>query len=91
MAYFDSEKNKAMWERHLATLEAEKEKRKESGYKPSAAENTRNTIEKKPGVRVITFQELVRKEAAKLQKSRGVVRQRQREMTRQRTTGQKAL
>lgn len=90
MAYFDSEKNKAMWERHLANLEAEKEKRKESGYKPSPLKAPK-AVEKRPGVRVITFQELVRKETARLQKNRGVVRHRQREMSPQRTTGQKVL
>jgi hypothetical protein len=91
MAYFDSEKNKAMWERHLATLEAEKEKRKVSGFKPTVTSKGPKPLEKKPGVRVITFQELVRKEEAKLRKNHGVVRHRQREMAPQKTTGQKVL
>ena len=38
MAYFDSAKNRAMWNRELAELRQEKERRAIEGYKPRSAE-----------------------------------------------------
>ena len=57
MAYFDSEKNRAMWQKRLATLEKERDRRKMNGYRP----NDRREAET-PGVRTITFEQLVAKE-----------------------------
>ena len=34
MAYFDSEKNKAMWAKRLSMLEQERDRRKAEGYRP---------------------------------------------------------
>ena len=34
MAYFDSPKNKALWDKELESLDAERERRKAEGYKP---------------------------------------------------------
>ena len=34
MAYFDSPKNRAMWERRMVGLRQEKERRRETGYAP---------------------------------------------------------
>lgn len=34
MAYFDSPKNKALWDKELESLDAERERRKETGYRP---------------------------------------------------------
>lgn len=69
MAYFDSEKNKAIWSKRLAVLEQERERRKREGYRPS--DRTRKRSEDiqitnvKPGVREITFEQLVAKEEAR--------------------------
>ena len=57
MSYFDSPKNKAIWERELRELRKEKKKREENGYKPERGEvetaKTNNPFRKK-----ITFLEL---------------------------------
>ncbi|MGP1611596.1 MAG: hypothetical protein ACTTG8_00740 [Catonella sp.] len=57
MSYFDSPKNKAIWERELRELRKEKKKREENGYKPERGEvkavETNNPFRKK-----ITFLEL---------------------------------
>ena len=70
MAYFDSEKNKAIWQKRLSTLEKERDRRKLSGYKPTDrrqvnAGAAKAAEETKPGVRIITYEELVAKEEAK--------------------------
>ncbi|MBO5504793.1 MAG: hypothetical protein J5969_09985 [Lachnospiraceae bacterium] len=65
MAYFDSEKNRAMWQKRLATLEKERDRRKMNGYRPNdrrAAETSRSLEAETPGVRTITFEQLVAKE-----------------------------
>lgn len=41
MAYFDSAKNRAMWNRELAELRQEKERRAIEGYKPGQTEKTK--------------------------------------------------
>ena len=65
MAYFDSEKNKAMWEKRMGTLRNERDRRKAEGYKPGTAEIVKEEAAAKPGVRVINLKELMAKEAAK--------------------------
>lgn len=66
MAYFDSEKNRAMWQKRLATLEKERDRRKMNGYRPndrrSASDMARVAEGETPGVRTITFEQLVAKE-----------------------------
>ena len=66
MAYFDSEKNRAMWQKRLATLEKERDRRKMNGYRPndrrSASDMARAAEGETPGVRTITFEQLVAKE-----------------------------
>lgn len=64
MSFFDSPKNRAIWEREMRTLHAEKERRAMEGYKPEESlrrepqsMNTGNPFRKK-----ISFQELVRQE-----------------------------
>jgi len=70
MAYFDSEKNKAMWEKRLSMLEQERDRRKREGYRPterrkiSSSENQAQA-DVKPGVRIITYEQLVAKEEAR--------------------------
>lgn len=67
MAYFDSEKNRAMWDKRMSALRDEREKRRESGYKPGTElkEAAGDTSAVKPGVKVITLKELIAKETAK--------------------------
>lgn len=67
MAYFDSEKNRAMWDKRMSSLKEERERRRETGYKPGAEvkEASESAAKVKPGVRVITLEELIAKETAK--------------------------
>ncbi len=68
MAYFDSEKNKAMWEKRLSMLEQERNRRKLEGYKPQEARKQAAqgaATEMKPGVRIITYEQLIAKEEAR--------------------------
>ena len=66
MAYFDSEKNKALWNTRMAALRQERDRRERDGYKPQnrrnpAVESLNTEATREPGVRIITFDELVRK------------------------------
>lgn len=67
MAYFDSEKNKALWEKRMTTLRGERDRRKLEGYRPEAVMSYKeeDISLKNPSVRVITLKELMAKEAAK--------------------------
>ena len=69
MAYFDSEKNKAIWERRLSELGREKARRAENGYKPQPGRTLQSAAQSeaviRPKVRIITFEQLVEKEQAK--------------------------
>lgn len=65
MAYFDSPKNKALWDKEIARLETERERRRQNGFKP--VDNTlEDEGEKSFGgkqsakVRLITLEELER-------------------------------
>lgn len=63
MSYFDSPKNRAMWERELKGLRAEKERRAREGYEPGARGPSEGGREKdNPMRRRITLQELERQE-----------------------------
>ncbi|MCR4902416.1 MAG: hypothetical protein K6A23_06130 [Butyrivibrio sp.] len=92
MAYFDSEKNRAMWQRHLSDLEVEKNRRKQEGYKPQT--NKTSIAEKKEekiGVRVISFEQLVAKEAERARIRKEIARSRQLEARKQMQKDQKVL
>ncbi len=99
MAYFDSEKNKAMWSKRLAILEQERDRRKREGYRPTAKVQTGSEdiqiTNVKPGVREITFDELVAKEEArhaqKKRDARAAARQAAMEKAPQMQAGTKAL
>lgn len=77
MSYFDSPKNKAIWERELRELRKEKKKREENGYKPEGrevkTEQTKNPFRKK-----ITFLEL---EAIFMKDKKAEVKNRQKTRT----------
>ncbi|MCR4763561.1 MAG: hypothetical protein K5696_08520 [Lachnospiraceae bacterium] len=83
MAYFDSEKNKAIWAKRLSVLEQERDRRKQNGFKPAQrlkiGGDTAQSEEARPGVRIITFEQLVAKEEARHQErvrqARAVARQ----------------
>ncbi|MCR5177848.1 MAG: hypothetical protein K6C95_02560 [Lachnospiraceae bacterium] len=69
MAYFDSEKNKAIWSKRLAVLEQERDRRKREGYRPTDKTQKKSDdiqiTNVKPGVREITFEQLIAKEEAR--------------------------
>ncbi len=78
MGYFDSPKNKALWERELESLDAERMRRKEEGYKPhqqKAFSNVKNSEKAtgNPKVRKITLQMLeeIEKQARQAGRSTG--------------------
>lgn len=63
VGYFDSPKNKALWEKELESLDAERKRRREEGYKPhqkAAAAQTpgQKTESGNPKVRRITLKML---------------------------------
>ena len=82
MAYFDSEKNKAMWEKRLTFLEQERDRRKAQGFRPI----DRNQMKQdgaepvRQGVREITFEELCAKEEKRRQMQKNAAVQRTRQM-----------
>ncbi len=64
MAFFDSPKNKALWDRELENLDVERERRKTEGYKPDQVRSSKSPGEKghradNPKVRRITLNELI--------------------------------
>ncbi|MBO7356522.1 MAG: hypothetical protein J6U50_07815 [Lachnospiraceae bacterium] len=68
MAYFDSPKNSAMWEKEMTGLRAERDRRQNEGFKPASRENTETKMEKSakqndPRHRAITLKELEEIEA----------------------------
>ena len=68
LAYFDSPKNRALWDKELESLDAERERRKEEGYRPKQAGRSAGSAAKtaggrdryadNPKVRRITLKEL---------------------------------
>ena len=88
MAYFDSEKNRAMWQKRLQTLEKERDRRRQNGYKPTEMRRSGSSqnqasmagmSETRPGVRIISFDELVAKEERRHMERIRAARARQRE------------
>ncbi len=88
MAYFDSEKNRAMWQKRLQTLEKERDRRRQNGYKPAEVRrggsiqnqaSMTGMSETRPGVRIISFEELVAKEERRHMERIRAARARQRE------------
>ena len=77
MSYFDSPKNKAIWERELRELKKEKRKREVNGYKPEKGE-VNETQTKNPFRKKITFLEL---EASVIPQKKTETRSRQRTVT----------
>ena len=64
MSYFDSPKNRAIWERELKALRVEKERRAREGYRPQPArpEKAVKPREENPFRRRVTLAELERAE-----------------------------
>ena len=58
MNYFDSAKNKALWEKELSSLRGERDRRKIEGYKPQKEKEVEKSTEKNPYRRKITLKEL---------------------------------
>lgn len=82
MAYFDSSKNRALWEIRLGELRKKRALR-ESGMESTFTEESKQ--EKTAGTRVrITYEELLKEEAMASEKNKGRERP-AREMARERT------
>lgn len=62
MAYFDSPKNRAIWEKELASLRRERERRASEGYTPDE-EGALNKAEENPLRKRVTLEELERQES----------------------------
>ena len=58
MAYFDSPKNRAKWERRLAGLREEKIRRQEEGYQPQEQKETVMEVNNNPFRKKINFKQL---------------------------------
>ena len=62
MRYFDSPKNRAIWEKEIARMETEREKRRQNGFKPVvlSGENRQKSAAAMPvgAVRRINLREL---------------------------------
>lgn len=86
MSYFDSPKNRAMWERELGGLREEKQKRAENGYKPLPAYRNAaaSQITDNPDRKKINFETLLREEARAM-KQNGAQVHHERERSAERT------
>ena len=69
MRYFDSPKNRALWEREMKELRAERERGEQKGFVPEAAEQKVREV-KNVYRRKISLKELERQELAVSGKSR---------------------
>lgn len=78
MAHFDSARNRVLWQRELAGLRREREKRQREGYDPSGAGQQREA-DTRSHVRRVTFRELEEMERESIARSREG-RSRQREL-----------
>ena len=75
MAYFDSPKNRAIWERELKGLRAEKERRAKEGYRPQKGEqeiSVESRQEQNPFRKRITLKELEQAEREAVQAPGGL-------------------
>ncbi len=94
MAYFDSPKNRALWEKELSSLDEERARREQEGFRPRPAQAPESPdirgIRMNPFVTVITLAELEEIERAARAKERaaatGPERQREGQMERERQT-----
>jgi hypothetical protein len=81
MAYFDSAKNRAVWQQELKTLKAEKERRASVGYVPSAESELTFGVENPHRVR--TSYTKLENEEYQVERERAAERQREREILRE--------
>lgn len=65
MAFFDSPKNRAMWEKKLSALREEKEERRKNGFAPADRENQTENQRSDQFRRRITLKQLEEKELAR--------------------------
>ena len=89
MAYFDSPKNRAIWERELRGLRAEKERRAREGYTPNEARSKAAQVKKEENHfrRRTNLKELERQEQEAREARRAARPARQRGMERQKEPG----
>ena len=67
MAYFDSAKNRVLWQRELSELRQERARREQQGFRPDSQAVSEQTAERKR-VRQITFRELEQEEIEAISK-----------------------
>lgn len=65
MAFFDSPKNRAIWERRLSALREEKEERKKNGFAPTDRDAQTEYQAQSPPRRKITLKQLEEKELSR--------------------------
>ena len=85
MNYFDSAKNKALWEKELSSLRGERDRRKIEGYKPQR-EKAAEKEEKNPYRRRITLKELEeieKRESGRTKEAKSAKPRRERSMEKQ--------
>lgn len=78
MAYFDSAKNRALWQKELDGLRAERARREANGFSPAGKKETGAGMKEHPQRIRITYAELEREEyeAVRVQKAeRAAVRE----------------
>ncbi|MCR4585840.1 MAG: hypothetical protein K5686_08980 [Lachnospiraceae bacterium] len=86
MAYFDSPKNRAIWNKELDGLRAERARREENGFKPEAADKQfKQQSAERPGRRRINLEQLeaIEREAGGIRRVRRPVRERAKTMERE--------
>lgn len=84
MAYFDSPKNRAMWEREMVGLRAERERRANGDYSFQKANNEPSVSKEKsasiPGRTRTSYNELLKEEAEASKAARKTKRTREKSM-----------
>jgi hypothetical protein len=84
MAYFDSAKNRALWQKELAGLRAEKERRAQYGYVPGTDRDRESAMAAANPHRIRTSYTKLEQEEYQEQRERAQQKQRDREILRER-------
>ena len=78
MAFFDSPKNRAIWNRELGALREERERRAREGYKPQAQDSSKKAYESENPLRKrITLSQLEEQITVQAERSRKNVQRRE--------------
>ncbi len=93
MAYFDSPKNRAIWNKELEGLKAERARREENGFKPEAnVKAVSENVNERPGRKRINLEQLeaIEREAGGIRRVRRPVRERSKTMEREPVQAEKS-